>query len=358
MVNKGCLAMCRFALVCLLVYSNSLFAQSVNNLYEVTVPVKDQSAASRGKSIKLAFSQVLVKVSGISDLMSRGDLLKQAQRYVEQYRYGVVDDQDPIQSEPQKTLWVKFEKTAVDSFLLESGASVWGDSRPVILSWMAIDQQGVRTLSDDIGYWPMVTALGENRGLPLLLPLMDLDDQINIQFSDVWGDFAESIKHASTRYAPDGILVNRITQQENGIWMGRWTLYLGETAMSWQVSDATSLDELMALGVGQAVDSVAKQYATSASMSASGGSSPFLEVDNIYSLTDYSRVLGYFVGLTQVENIRPVEFLDNRVTFVVTLVGDESSLIKSVEISDVLHYLPGVGIEEGSQGRLNFSLTH
>ena len=71
-------------------------------------------------------------------------------------------------------------------------------------------------------------------GVPILFPLMDLEDQQKISFTDIWGGFSGAIHDASERYATEALLVGRILQARNGLWSARWNLYDTQGELQWQ----------------------------------------------------------------------------------------------------------------------------
>jgi hypothetical protein len=100
------------------------------------------------------------------------------------------------------------------------------------LLWVAVDGgQGERAVLPAAGAPPDTTqemadllesirtsntAIADQRGLPITLPLLDLEDMNQIEFADVWGGFEQSLLPASTRYGADAVLVGRIRVTQFG----------------------------------------------------------------------------------------------------------------------------------------------
>jgi len=56
-------------------------------------------------------------------------------------------------------------------------------------------------------------ALAHDQGLPVLFPLMDLEDRLQFGVQDIIESNSENITMAAARYAPDAVLVGLISGQ-------------------------------------------------------------------------------------------------------------------------------------------------
>ena len=135
-------------------FAGHAMAVTVSDLYEAEVPVEGQEAAQRSDAISRAFTEVLMKVTGHRGITNRQELtaeIANASRYVQQYRYRLLDA-DPVANstgqsegenvEPQRLLQVSFDSGAVNSMLRGLGLPVWGDNRPSGLVWVGLEQGG------------------------------------------------------------------------------------------------------------------------------------------------------------------------------------------------------------------------
>jgi len=308
-------------------------AEPVDRLYEVTIPVQGQDALSREAAITAAFKQVLVKVSGVRDNKIKTESVQQ---YVAQYRYERLGETET------KGLWVKFDQAGVDRLLLDQGLRVWA-SRPSLLVWLAVDDGGHRYLAEDEAYASAIKKISDRRGLSFLLPLLDIEDQKKVQFSDIWGDYEEVIQAASVRYDPDGVLVGRL-QKTGNTWATRWTLYVGDAPVRWTVK-GNVISAVIEQSVDQGVDNIVQQAAAVVPVAPSEQAVgyPRVVVTDIRSLADYSRVMSYLTELPPVQRIYPISIVDDNVTFEIDLSGEMARLIRLVEVGGVMAYLPGEG---------------
>ena len=49
------------------------------------------------------------------------------------------------------------------------------------------------------------------RGLPLVMPIMDLTDLSAVTITDVWGRFSQPVAQASARYMAEAVVVIRVS---------------------------------------------------------------------------------------------------------------------------------------------------
>ncbi len=317
-------------------------AAEVSDLYEAEVRVADRGANQRKVSLRNALAEVLVKITGARNVTSRANLapaLERASEYVQQYRYRLVPEAEgsSAQSEaPRWLLWTRFDSEAINRLLRERHLSVWGSTRPVTLLWLAVEDQGRRDLigaDSDPATANLVTQVADGRGTPILLPLLDLEDQRQLNFSDVWGDFEDAIFAASERYASDVVLVGRAARRGGATWSVRWSLYQGNNAAHWETSENTQRGALW-LGMQNAMDVVVSRFAPLAGEDTQ--TSVLLHVDDINTVFDYARVSRYLKALTPVEAIQPVQVKPTAVLFRLRLRGGAHSLRQALSLGGLL----------------------
>ncbi|OOZ34762.1 hypothetical protein BOW51_11865 [Solemya velesiana gill symbiont] len=277
----------------------------VDGLYQAEVPVAGQEAAQGNEAIGRAFGKMLIKVTGNRNIANRQELTAEfakAPRYVQQYRYRL-DAEQPADgadvqpegaeaAEPKRYLQVVFDEQAVNRFLRQSRLPVWGDNRPGGLVWLGEESKsrGRRLTGAESSAWSVLESVARQRGVPLIVPLMDLEDQSRLQVADLWGDFERNISGASHRYSPDFVLTGRLTRVASDLWRSRWTLFQGEKISSWS-NDGRSRNQLLGEGVQYASDLLANRFAPI------GGASELtrvrLRVEGVGSLREYAGVGGF-----------------------------------------------------------------
>lgn len=319
------------------------YAGEVEGLYEAQVPVAGQREAERLKAIQTAFRQVLIRVTGDNRPATRDHLQTLAEsplKFVQQYLYRPLppDHQAAAADDPRSTqlLWVRFDAQAVNQFLRQANAPVWGRMRPSILLWLAIEDRGGRSLlaSDaTVDMRAEIDARAQERGIPLLFPLLDLEDQRRVSFEDVWGGFEREVREASARYPADAVLVGRVYREKADRWAGRWSLYQESGVEHWQAAGLPR-DDILAAGIDGAADLLAARFAR-----ATGGDATepvdvlVLDID---SLEDYSRAMEYLKSLDTVGGVQVARVDASGVHFHVMVRGDRGSLIQAIDFGRVL----------------------
>lgn len=273
-------------------------AVTVSDLYQVSVMVQDQTENSRNQGLQQALQQVLVKVSGSRDSVQ---LLQQAspspQQLVESFSYR----RDPV--DDALLLQVQFASNLIDQLLIDAGQPVWGQTRPLLLVWQAVEEGPLRMLlGQDVSLWRVQAdrAMHE-RGLPVLWPTLDLEDEIALPVEAVWGSFRDRIIDASQRYRHDAILAGRLAAAGNGQWRYDGQLWHQQ---QWLPISVVANDAGAAMqGVAdQVARYFAARYAVRRQVQTSGGFS--LVVDGVASFADYQMLLRYLKANVAIDEVQ------------------------------------------------------
>ncbi len=345
-------------------------AFQVKNLYEVRMISDNQLRAERQRLTEGAFRELLIRITGKTDIAKtlEGEaLLGKAAQYVSQFRYEKEQldplppafqtsllalspssqAEDVLDEEPsrptvlpvryQDVLVVLFDEKAVKEALWEKRLPVWGNTRPTTLVWLGFqDAQGRYLLdaSEDTEILRSLRKYSKKRGLPLVFPLLDLEDQINININDVWGDFREPIVNASMRYQTEAVLAARVFLDSFGVWQGRWSLYQGDEATSWRTR-GRSVESLISAGLSQSAETLALKYANiSADDDAVTGIK--VQITDVSTLQDFVKLDKYLLSLSTVSATHISEVHANNVIFDIELRSDSSGFEKAVSLGKML----------------------
>jgi hypothetical protein len=345
-MDRSCGRRCArwYLLLSLLAVVAGARASEIEGLYEAQVPVTGQREAERQDAVRAAFQQVLVKVTGdrrVATQQRLQALVQSPLKFVQQYLYrplppGFVPPPAPPEAaRPTQILWVRFDAQAVDQLLRQANEPVWGRARPATLVWLAVEETGGRYLVGSDARRDLhgeLDAQAQARGIPLLYPLLDLEDQRRVGFADVWGGFEREVRAASARYEPGAVLVGRVHRDAGG-WSGRWSLYQDDGVEHWQ-SSARERSEVLAAGVDGAADRLAARFARAQSTEAA------LPVDllvvNIDKVEDYGRAMKYLQSLDSVGELAVTRVDAAGVHFRLMLRGDRAGLVQSIGFGRVL----------------------
>lgn len=309
-------------------------AAEVKGLYRAEVPVSDQGAKERQDALSSALDEVLTKVTGYGGVAQRpevADLIKDPARLVLQYHY-----QAAAPGASSQTLVVSFDEKAVNEALRRHGMPIWGEARPTTVMWLAIEDSGGQRLigaDDKAAIADVIRDRAKRRGLPLVLPLLDLQDQSQVQVADVWAGFRDSVAQASKRYQAQAVLIGRV-YRDGGHWSARWLLNQGQNDDRW---DASGPDVAAVLrdGIDGAADRLAARFAQTY-RTTGVASSLNLRVDQVSSLAAYSRVIKYLRSLGGVKDVAVVSVEPNALTCRLALEVPERTVIQTITLGSTL----------------------
>lgn len=375
-----------FAFVLLPVWflSGTALAGDVAGLYEVDRLVVGQEGEERNTALADALAILIERVGGKKGIVEASGLtptLKQAKDYVERFEYIPLDNvptesgnarpqtdhapetesDRPASAEPvyRYRLHILFDKSSIERLLEAHQVPIWGRLRPTVVVWLAVDDGVHRyTVAPDNaeGLDKTLAEVGIRRGLPIILPLMDLEEQARIGFSDIWGDFADGIRAASSRYRAGAELVGRAYRQD-GVWSLRWSLYSESQADHWEGRDV-SLEAGLTQALDQAADRLGDLYARSADQVEDRRVE--MEVSDVTDISGYARLLAYLQSLELISDVVVAKVQADKVTFDLRLKREPRFLRRAIEFDDTLGPATtedaGVIMTDGTKDVLSYRL--
>jgi hypothetical protein len=326
----------------LVLVGGAVTVEDVCVLFVAVVVVDVQQAEARMQAMRDGLAEVLVSATGYgASAQDPGlaDLLDNAPRYVQQYRYRTVRATDTTPA--TLALWMSFDAKAINQSLRERGQPVWGSARPLLLVWLALETGSERRLvsAAESVAWPALETAARRRGLPLRLPLLDLEDQARVTAADVWGGFQETVVTASARYQPQAILLGRLYHDRQGGWHARWTLRIGEEVLHWDNTGAVP-DEVLTAGVESSADALAARFAQVGAVG--GGTQLSLHISDVNSLADYARLLRYLSSLSGVSAVQVTAVQGGTVSCRLTLEVGPDAVARTIGLGTTLAALPGM----------------
>lgn len=190
-----------------LLLAGGVQAAEVNDFYLVRLPVSGAQLTDAQRSE--ALDDMLIRYSGLRELPA-SPVLQSAQQQAGRY----IAQTQTRNENGEKTADVSFDPAAVQHLAQTLGLPVWNHDRPAIMLWLVDNRgnnsAGERRIMLDQEYSAAREQLRQvamERGIPLLLPLGDLEDNMAVSASDVYGNFINPIAAASLRYQPDAVLV-------------------------------------------------------------------------------------------------------------------------------------------------------
>lgn len=283
------------------------------------VPVMDRSAGARADALAQGLDQVLVRLTGsrhIEAVQGLASVRNNPSRWAQRYSYG----QD---EEGASTLSARFDVTGLLSGLQSAGVPVWGQTRPDVLVWMVIQRPGsgqmvAREMTDTAAQ--ALKRGGQDRGVPLLLPLMDGQDRGAVSVADIRGHFDNVVRQASERYqAPLRLSAVLYTGSQPQI---RWRLFRGTEMLDSGEMTASDEGEVVTAMVDRIADRMAAVYV----ISAGSGEALTLSVQGVNTLQQWNALQGFVAKLTGVEDVRLVQLDGSLARFSITFSGSVEQL--------------------------------
>jgi hypothetical protein len=329
----------RLFIVLISLLATDSFAAEVANLYQSPIPVVSQSEQERQQLAPQVLRQVILKVVGDRSALDVADLnpvLEQANQLVQQFQYERLNDVTEDLTQPDRlALLLTFNQSGLNQALTNLGLPIWSNTRPDVLVWLALDdgqqQEVIGTESATYDIASRLKQAAERRGLPLFIPVMDLQDQSQVKFSDVWGEFSDNIAVASNRYAPAVTLIARLTLDGQQA-LVHWHAVINGQSEKWQ--SRGDLDTALNSGVEELTDRLARRFTQV--INSQYEQHLAIDISNINDYDDFSRVMTYLTKLQYVSNVELQTMTLNQVTVEIALKGDLDVLNQTLKIGRVL----------------------
>ena len=316
-----------------------------SSMFDARVVVDSQSTGEREDATREGLRGILVRLTGLEvpeQHPELSSLLGDPGRFVQ--RYGYDDTDDGLE------LMVRFDGPAIQSRLVEAEVPIWSvDARPRTIAWVAVDRGGDRRILGGDESRDLQDALrraSRAAGLPLLFPLMDLEDQRAVSSSDIWGGFRGPIVDASERYDAEAVLVGRISRRGDD-WRMRWSMFWEGDSHEWTV-EAPEIRAGLANAVSQGVTQLASLHARVPDPDAVGSFT--LRVQDINDLRGYGDVARYLGGLRDVEAVEPVRVGEREVDFHLRIQGLTDRTLERLRSGRMLSEVEDAGEGDDADG--------
>lgn len=331
-------------------YSLLSSAIEVKDLYVSKIIVNSQTKAERNKALELAMKAVILKVGGQNSSLEHPliqDEIKLFNSYVRQYNYE--------QDNNINRLVVVFDETKINSLLVQANLAIWGRLRPKVLLWVVSEEGLIRKIlseSTPTELPKLVDDFSNERGLPIIMPLMDLTDVNQISTSDIWGRFADPIKVASLRYNPEALVIVRISdnslvEHNNNNSDCQPLCQQKSYAVDWSfISDSQNkntlefgkqyhgADELALLK--QALSDITENIYQRYALSATTNNEMIIDVANIESFSSYITISSFLNDLSSVQTVKLISAQGTNRRFNLSLLGSKQSLLASLKLNKQL----------------------
>ncbi len=321
-------------------------ADEVPWLYEVAVPVEDQSSVARLEATGRALAQLLSRLTGLASV-PRNETVARAlaapDLYYSQFRFEEAEDGEGLR------LRLQFVPRAVLDLVREARLPIWRSNRPTVMGWVVTeDERGERRILGAGADHPLVESLetrARERGVPLRLPIMDLADQLAVEPAAVWGRLSQVLQPASARYGADVLLVGRLQRMPDQNWAASFEIWVDDDLVSREF-EASGADMLGRAAADLVADELAGRYA----VLDRGLRRLDLAISAVHDAHDYAELLRYFGSLEFVEQVMVSSVSGDRIGVSLITPADPEQLLELFALDrhlfpDRLNDIPGAALQ-------------
>ena len=336
-------------------------AVTVEDLFTVELPVADQTTSLRLESFSEAFKQVIIKVSGSDEALHSSAFerpIEGSARYVKQFRYITRESTDDEEIEAANLyLRIDFNQQLIESLLRENNFPVWGRERPGSLLVISYDvNENIKLVADD-STPDLVEALDQAASIhavPVLFPLMDLEDIALVKIGDIVSRQYENIDTMALRYAPDALLIGQIVGRSGVGWHGDWEVRFAEQIFKWNFK-ASSKQAVIDQVIRHLAKILALEYALEDHRRVE--QSLLLSVSALEGIESLITVQQYLKSLNVVESVRVAMINQDVITYRLQLRNNPEDLQRLIDFGEVLEQedFPQVNTQGDAQIILNYS---
>ena len=329
-----------------LVTAQQTRGQTIDWLYQVEQLVPDQGESARLAAARRSLLRVLSRTTGLASV-PRSSIVAKALEAPDQYytRFVYFDPRqlDPVQrglidnasQGVNSGLAVRFDfqPAAIKKLTRDAQLPTWWSRRPLTMIWMVLDEPSGRTVVDHgaVGIRNELDAAAQQRGLPVMLPLMDLQDSVAVNPAVIWGKFTDVLDQANQRYMASQYLLGRFSVQEilgERLYTGEWLVRSSDGEAS-QFFRGVDLDNLVQAGIDMATRHVLDQHLVFTNVPRQHD----LVVRGVAGIRAYAGLLDYLQSLEFIDSVMVLGLQTDALTLRINSVATDLQL-RSLLIDD------------------------
>ncbi len=197
-------------------------AEPLAHLHQVREPAVE--GVARDAMLTRALDSLIVRLTGKADAPQApalAELRAGPEKIISQFGFEA----------DGSALVVEFDPASSERALRQAGLALWGNNRPLILAWWLEQELGGSTLvGDGQSSAETLRRAAQHRGLPLRLPLADLNEQLAATSEALSSEEFDGLAEVSERYAAD-VLLAVVSAEQDGKWQAQWRIrFLDQTA--------------------------------------------------------------------------------------------------------------------------------
>lgn len=323
------------------------------NLFEVTIPVVDESQAVRQEALTQGLSDVLIKISGDRQVLNKLTV-PPAGPYVQQYRYTALSPAE-LKSGAEKSsgnekavshrLWITYNGTRIMELLRQNEIPVWSEHRSEVVIWLAVrdgKNQYILKESDSSPIKSAVQRVPRRRGIPLIWPRYDNNDRTQVTYTDIRAGFSGQIEMASQRYSSGPIIAINLGRSGNN-WLLDASLIMDGNSRRWNYQ-GRKYSVLLSQAMNELVDAMAKEFAVVGSRDTSRWQRLLVEFEGVNSVDGYRLVEKSLTSMPVVKSALLAQLESERVIFQLDLRAEVDQFLNQLRNSRDFMELPSANL--------------
>lgn len=340
-----------------------LQAASVQDLYDASVLLDKHTPANSKPVLKQGLLQVLIKVTGnkqVADQALIKNAIENPENYLLKYSQKVnekslyIPETDEVVMTKQVVSIQNYSAARITSLLQEAKFPVWGKQRPLTLVWIMLEPSSQNRIllndSDESNlnnlYKDIVNTEAAGRGIPLVYPMQDLEEQVSTSLSVIWAQYPEELMKASKRYNADAIVSVSMHQKSDKSWSGKWLVISNGNSMRFETS-ARELTGSIQEGINWLADNLAKVYTTNLFAPSEVVN---IKVNNITSLEKYVALDKYLSSLAVIDKYTLNNLNNSQLEFGLSVKNGKKALLETLRFDKKLIVLDDNNIDEVVRG--------
>lgn len=307
-------------------------AVEVRDLCLVKLPVAQQGRTVLWNASLKGFKEVLVRKSGSSEILRSPEVQRAYRKvtsYLQRFEYASQEDNSEFPYE----IALYFEPRLIDSLIQEAKMPLWGSNRPLTIIWLAVEENFERKVvlesEEEQSLYPVLKENAVRRGLPIIMPLMDLEDELAVSISDIWGRFPSTIKQASIRYPSDVVMYGRINQVGE-TWQGKFGYINQDQEVAFDAL-GESQHEVIANMMDTLADRLCDKYCVVQEIGQKN--ELLINVTDISNFKQFKAAENYLSDLSSVNKVEVIKITKYDVLFKLTLLGQINSTVEGIALS-------------------------
>jgi len=333
----------------LMLWISESFAIEVEGLYQATIIVESRNnEQERRRAFSEAMREVLIKVSGSTSTTNPASIrraLNNPEPFVESWKTEANIQRlnpDEVVSELREVIAIEvsFYESEIQRLLDENNIPIWPVNRPETLVWMVVEDEleGRRILGDDdVAAESTVNAVqsfADERGLPLLFPLLDLEDQLRLNVSKLWELDEAAIINASRRYQAESILALRVYRALSGEILAKSLYFFRDNIFSYEEFELNE-EGFLRGSINLATNELSQYYSVLIS-GRENSVSVSMQVDGINSPGSYATLLNYLNDLEGIASFQLIRVNASSLILELETGGQLRQLVETIALEPSL----------------------